>query len=73
MMSIGDSLSMLRQQEIENERMKREIPGKEKPKESWDDYTISNKVTLHKNCYKRQRRTLYMGKKGQFIKRIKQF
>ena len=70
-MSIGDSLSMLRQQEIENERMKREIPGKEKPKESWDDYTISNKVTLHKNCYKRQRRTLHNYRWVMSLRRIK--
>ena len=37
-MSTRDSLSMLRHQEVENERMKRDIPSKEKPKESWDDY-----------------------------------
>ena len=37
-MTTGDSLLMLRHQEVKNERMRRDTSSKDKSKESWDDY-----------------------------------
>lgn len=52
--------------QVQNEGMEDNILSKQKPKESSCSHIRQNRLHA-KNCYKRQRRSLYKDKEGHFI------
>ena len=59
MLPTRDSLQVQRHTQTEMQGMEKDIPYKWKSKESRSSHTLSVKINLKKNYYKRQRRTLH--------------